>query len=239
MGLERHIGGWTGPDRPVTGQSGLIEALRRVGQPLYVVLEDGAPAYATCGSATLVHESPNRMGDASGEIPLLAYAAPQRPESLGDASFCADHRLRYPYAAGAMANGIASEAVVCAMAKAGMLSFFGSAGLTPERVEQAIDRITGELEDQSFGINLIHSPNEPDLEAAIVDLFLRRGIRLVEASAFLQITLAVVRYRVHGIHRDPAGAVVAPNRIVAKVSREELAAKFFSPPPGKHLAKLV
>ena len=64
-------------------------------------------------------------------------------------------------------------------------------------------------------------------------------MRLVEASAFLDLTLPLVRYRVHGIHRTPDGTIVTPNRIIAKVSREELAAKFFSPPPEKFLRELV
>src|SRR5947209_3675523 len=52
------------------------------------------------------------------------------------------------------------------------------------------------------GFNLIHSPNEPELEAAVVALYLRRGVRLVEASAYLDLTLPVVRYRVHGLRVD-------------------------------------
>ena len=39
------------------------------------------------------------------------------------------HGVRYAYATGAMANGIASVELVEAGAKAGVLSFFGAAGL--------------------------------------------------------------------------------------------------------------
>ncbi|MCK7511664.1 MAG: hypothetical protein MZV70_51520 [Desulfobacterales bacterium] len=42
--------------------------------------------------------------------------------------------------------------------------------------------------------------------------------------------------RVKGIHRDADGRIVCPNRIVAKVSRVEVARKFLAPPAGKHLA---
>ena len=56
------------------------------------------------------------------------------------------------------------------MGRAGMLGFFGAAGLSPQRVEQAIDRLRKNLGDIPHGFNLIHSPNEPDLEAALVDL---------------------------------------------------------------------
>src|SRR5438445_7481350 len=148
------------------------------------------------------------------------------PEQLGDPSFRADHGLKYAYVAGAMANGIGSVEVVQAMACAGMLGFFGSAGLSLPRIAAAIDRLQAPVADASgsplvYGFNLIHSPNEPGHEAATVDLYLRRGVRLVEASAYLDLTPPVVRYRVSGLQRGADGRVVAPNRIIPKVSRVE------------------
>lgn len=160
-------------------------------------------------------------------------------QHLGDPGFRADHRLRYAYVAGAMANGIASVELVEALGRAGMLGFFGAAGLDLTRIEQAIERLQRSLAAKPFGFNLIHSPNEPDLEAETVDLYLRKGIRLVEAAAFLRLTLPVVRYRLAGIFRDAEGRVAAPNRIVAKVSRVEVAAQFLSPPPEELLNELV
>jgi PfaD family protein len=162
-----------------------------------------------------------------------------KPENLGDESFRRDHRLRYAYVAGAMANGIASTRLVGEMGRAGMLSFFGAAGLSLDRVEAAIDDLTGAIPDAPYGFSLIHSPNEPELEAGVVSLYLRRGIRLVEASAYLQLTLPVVRYRVSGIKRDAEGRIVTPNRVIAKVSRVEIATQFFSPPPQEFLNELV
>jgi trans-AT polyketide synthase, acyltransferase and oxidoreductase domains len=153
------------------------------------------------------------------------------PESLGDPAFRREHRVRYAYATGAMANGIASEALVEAGAKAGLLSFFGAAGLSPARVEQAIDRLAGALGSTPHGFNFIHSPAESALEDRLCELYLRRGVRLVEASAFLDLTPAIVRYRLTGLRRGAGGAVEAPNKVVAKVSRVEVAAKFLSPAP--------
>jgi PfaD family protein len=170
---------------------------------------------------------------ANAQIPGL------KAEFLGDESFRRDHRLRYAYAAGAMANGIASTRLVAEMAGAGMLGFFGAAGLSLERVEAAIDELARAIPGAPYGFNLIHSPNEPDLEADVVSLYLRRGIRLVEASAYLRLTLPVVRYRVNGIKRDADGRIVTPNRIIAKVSRVEVATQFFSPPPQEYLDELV
>jgi PfaD family protein len=138
-----------------------------------------------------------------------------------------------------MANGIGSADIVEAMGRAGMLAFFGAAGLPLPTVEAAIDRVQKNLGSIPYGFNLIHSPGEPDLERGVVDLYLRRGVRLVEASAFLDLTLPVVRYRVHGIRRDPSGNIVTPNRVIVKVSRVEVASKFLAPPPERMLQELI
>lgn len=158
-------------------------------------------------------------------------------EKLGDPGFCSDLGLRYPYLGGSMAKGISSVAMVEELGRAGMLGFFGAAGLPFSTVEAAVDRLAGA--GFPCGFNLIHSPQEPDLEKALADLYIRKGVHLVEASAFLALTLPLVRYRTHGIHRLPDGTIVTPNRIIAKVSREELAEKFFSPSPDKFLRELV
>jgi len=64
------------------------------------------------------------------------------------------------------------------------------------------------------------------LEAATVDLYLRRGIRRVSAAAVLDLTLPLVHDRLKGIHRNERGEVVCPNQVIAKVSRTEVARKF-------------
>lgn len=172
-------------------------------------------------------------GDRSPFVPAVPM------DCLGDARFRSDHGLKYAYVAGAMANGIASVELVEAVSRAGMLAFFGSAGLDPGSVERAIDRLQRSLGEGPWGVNLIHSPNEPELENAIVGLLITRKVHLVEASAYLDLTLPVVRYRVHGIRRAADGSIVTPNRILAKVSRVEVASKFFAPPPEKFLRALV
>jgi len=52
-------------------------------------------------------------------------------------------------------------------------------------------------------------------------------------------SLAVVRYRVAGIHRVADGTIVTPNHVFAKVSRVEVAEKFLAPPPDAMLVALV
>jgi trans-AT polyketide synthase/acyltransferase/oxidoreductase domain-containing protein len=213
---------------PTSSGELLERAIERVRTPFLLVDQ--------AGSLTLV-EAESGARD-SGRV--VGFLPAVRPELLGDASFRLAHGVRYAYVSGAMANGIGSVEIAEAMGRAGMLGIFGAAGLSLRKVEAAIDRLEASLGLAGpYGFNLIHSPNEPALEAAVVDLYLRRGVRLVEASAYLDLTLPVVRYRVRGIHRDPSGRVVASNRVMAKVSRVEVASKFLSPPPERFLNELV
>ncbi len=177
--------------------------------------------------------------DPTGECyPVAAYLPPLPPESLGDTAFCKAHGLLYPYMTGAMANGIASVEIVEAMAHAGMLGSFGAAGLSLERVTAAIDRLQANLGDKPFAINLIHSPNEPAHEMHLAARLLERGVRRVEASAYLDLTPAIVRYRVAGLSQGPAGVVIG-NKVIAKISRTEVATRFLSPAPAKLLQELL
>jgi trans-AT polyketide synthase, acyltransferase and oxidoreductase domains len=172
-------------------------------------------------------------------VPVVAYVPPVRPQSLGDASFCTDHGLSYAYVGGSMANGISSVETVVALGRAGMVGFFGAAGRPLPEVEAAIARVRRELGDLPFGFNLIHQPSEPSLEAATAELYIKEKVQLVEASAFLGLTLPILHYRLHGIHRNAAGRIVTPNRIIAKVSRVEVAEKFMAPPPAAMIEQLV
>lgn len=210
----------------------IAAALRMLREPVCLVVKNGRVAAESAG--TLFHGS---AAPDSCAAPQAGYAPPLLPEALGDPVFCSDLGIRYPYLGGSMAKGISSIAMVEELGKAGMLGFFGAAGLPFAAVEAAVDRLAGA--EFPCGFNLIHSPHEPDLEKALAELYIRKGVRLVEASAFLALTLPLVRYRVHGIHRAADGTIRVPNRIIAKVSREELAEKFFSPPPDKYLRQLV
>jgi trans-AT polyketide synthase/acyltransferase/oxidoreductase domain-containing protein len=172
--------------------------------------------------------------------PLLGLLPPLYPEWLGDRSFAELHGTRFPYVAGAMANGIASTHLVIEMARGGGLGFFGAAGLSLPRVEAAIDELQRTLDASRlpWGVNLIHSPAEPALEEAVADLLLRRGVRCVEASAYLALTPAIVRYACSGLHVDRNGVVQRRNRVFAKVSRAEVARQFLESPPQTMLQEL-
>lgn len=162
------------------------------------------------------------------------------PEWLGDRNFLQDHSIRFAYIAGEMARGIASVEMVEAMAKAGMLGFFGAGGLNLNTVEAALIRFQAELGDRyAWGINLIHSPQNPALESAVVDLCLRHQVRRLSASAFMALSLNVVRYAFSGVHVNASGLCVRPNKVFAKISRPEVARQFMSPPPKAMLDALL
>jgi len=67
----------------------------------------------------------------------------------------------------------------------------------------------------------------------LAELFLRKQVRLVSASAYVEPNLPLVYFRAKGAHRAPDGRIVCPNEIVGKVSRVEVARKFFSAAGGQ------
>jgi trans-AT polyketide synthase, acyltransferase and oxidoreductase domains len=218
-------------------QREILEALNRVRVPLCLVkAEDGAIALAGAGD---VYVSPSRRGD--GDLPLIGTLGPLYPEWLGDRAFAEVHGCRFPYVVGAMARGLTTPGMVIAAAGAGFMAFLGSAGLSLRRIEEAVGEIRRGLDSacSCWGANLIHNPNEPDMEDAVVDLFLRSDVRRVSASAFMSLRPAVVRFAARGLTRDANGRVQRRNFIFAKISRPEVAAQFMSPPPEKMLRDLV
>lgn len=201
-------------------------ALTAVEQPFFLVRGDGG--LAVTGDAALAR--------AGGEV--LAAAPPCPPRALGDEEFRRAHGVRYAYMSGAMANGIASAALVTALARAGFLASFGAAGLLPDKVDAALAAITRQAPGAPFCCNLIHSPSEPAMERSTVELCLRHRVRCIEASAFLQLTAPIVHYRVAGLTRRD-GRVVPLNKVIAKVSRSEVAEAFLRPAPEPILRELT
>ncbi|MBR0019612.1 MULTISPECIES: ACP S-malonyltransferase [Bacillus] len=161
-------------------------------------------------------------------------------ESLGSAEFKQDYHLTYAYLAGGMYRGIASKEMVVKLSRAGMMGFFGTGGLSLKEVEDAIHAIQGELgKGQAYGINLVHNMKHTESEEKMIDLLLRNQVSIVEASAFLSVTLALVRYRAKGVKRNQNGDVICSNRLIAKISRPEVAESFLSPAPENMLQKLL
>ena len=209
--------------------SGIRECVRCFREPVHVVrARPGAEPGAGRGVA------PGAGHEVLGSLPALY------PEWLGDRSFNRSHAVRFPYVAGEMANGIATVASVAAMARARMLGFFGAAGLALPAVARAVDELTRSLSGlDNWGVNLIHSPAEPDHEERLVDLLLRTRVPRVSASAYMELTPALVRCAVTGLRSGPDGRVTRARHLFAKVSHPEVAVKFLSPAPGAMLRELI
>ncbi|MFD7169992.1 PfaD family polyunsaturated fatty acid/polyketide biosynthesis protein [Streptomyces violascens] len=219
---------WHGERYPSTDPAGVYDALADLDNPCYLTVTPQGIGAVSGGTIT-----------AGGDgLPLLAAVEALPPRRLGSAAFCAAHGIQLPYMAGAMAGGIASADLVIALAKEGFLGSFGAAGLLPRHIEQALARFAAEIPGLPYAVNLIHSPSEERLEREAVELFLRHGVRCVEASAYMGLTPHVVRYRVAGLRRGPNGQVIADNRLIAKISRSETAERFMRPAPAAMVAAL-
>ncbi|MEU8707473.1 PfaD family polyunsaturated fatty acid/polyketide biosynthesis protein [Streptomyces sp. NPDC048565] len=220
------------PDEAVTASPVFTpeQIAARVGRfrdPAHIVAD---PTGRALGLVT----GPRPPGDIVGTLP------PLYPEWLGGRTFCEAHGVRFPYVAGEMANGIATTRMVAAMARAEMLGFFGAGGLALPEVERAVRALAAELAGlPNWGVNLIHSPNEPDLEYQAAKLLLRHAVPCVSASAYMELTPAVVLCSAAGLRRGPDGRIVRRTRVFAKVSRPEVATRFLSPAPPELLRRLV
>ncbi len=170
---------------------------------------------------------------AVGELPALFLS------QFGDPAFLASYGTRAAYMAGSMANAISGIELVTALGRTGFLASYGAGGVSPKRLLEAIQAIKAALPDGPYAFNLIHSPHEPLLEQTAVELYLEHQVRVIEASAFLRLTPPVVQYRAAGLRADPSGKIEINNKIIAKLSRPEVAIQFLNPAPEKILQQLV
>lgn len=222
---------WQGSPRDIVFDTDSIrEKLVQTDKPCYV-LKDFNGRVGVSNTGTLVSEGRG--------LQVLAMASPMTAAQLGDPSFRGDYKLKYAYKTGAMANGIASADLVIAIGKANLLASYGAAGQVPEKIIESIDKIQANLPHQTFAVNLIHSPSEQALEAAAVDIFLKKGVKVVEASAFLALTENIVYYRVAGLSRDAENNIVIGNKVIAKISRKEVAIPFMKAPPEGFVQSLL
>ncbi len=172
---------------------------------------------------------------------LLAVLPALYPEWLGDRAFCAAHGVRFAYVIGEMARGIATPIMVIEGARAGVMAFYGSAGLSIEEIARGVDEIQAVLgrDSTGWGANLIHSPQESGMEMETVELFLRKGVTRVSASAFMRLQPAIAWFSAKGLKRAADGSIVRVHHVFAKVSRTEVAQQFLAPAPEAMLRALV
>ncbi len=233
-----------GPGKVLTG---MIKRIKKEAEPLIVSNEEAEQL-----PEEIQHQAPQRFSVEQNPIGIdigiqenpdvqkqVQYAATEA-SLLGSSEFKKDYNLKYAYLAGGMAHGISSKEMVVRMGKAGMMGFFGTGGLKLGEIESAIIGIQKELSGgQAYGLNFLHNPNNPGMEEETVDLFLKYKVKNIEAAAFLLITPSLVKYRAKGLRRDGQGKIAISNRIMAKVSRPEVAEAFLSPAPERIITKLL
>ena len=220
---------WTG--NTIASSEDESRLLYELDKSLYLIDVNGSKKLAYDGEVSSVKSE--------GSYEILSVIAETSVSSLGDADFVEDHGLKASYMAGAMANGIASEKLVIALGKKGYLGSFGTGGLRPERIESAIEEIQKELPNGPYCFNLLHSPGTGSLEMKTVELYLKYGVKTVEAAAYISLSPELVYYRLKGLRKDENGDVQCDNKIIAKVSRIEVASRFMAPAPKKIVSKLL
>ncbi len=181
------------------------------------------------GNQLSLHEEPAAQLPPNSSIQAVVPAI--FPEQLGDSRFRSAYKAKYAYVTGAMANGIASPQLVIAMGKAGMLASFGAGILNLKQIEKGILKIKSQLGSQPFMVNLLHNPQIPAMEQQVVDIFLKNEVKGAEVSAFMDLTLPLVEYRLKGLYQDKDGLVKSHHKIMAKISSPKVAIKFMQPAP--------
>ncbi|WP_199294593.1 PfaD family polyunsaturated fatty acid/polyketide biosynthesis protein [Anabaena sp. FACHB-1237] len=225
---------WKGSLDCVTFEKNAIkQKLLTLDQPCHIIRLSGKIGITNDGYLVNIdHHSSN--------VPeLLATLPPIHLQQFGDPKFLNTYGVKYAYMTGAMAGGIASEEMVITLGKEQILSSFGAGGLPPERLETAIQNIQKALPYGPYAFNLIHSPNEPNIERRTVDLYLKYGVRIVEASAFLDLTPNIVYYRIAGLSLNSTNQIEIKNKVIAKISRREVATKFLQPAPDRIIKELL
>lgn len=198
-----------GPGKVLTK---LVTKIRQQATPLVVPVEPVPVEPVSAEPVPGVSPAPDRL----------------RAAGLGAAGFQDRYGLRYAYVAGALCHGISGTDLVLRLARAGGMGVFGTEGLSLTEVGIGLRTLRESLgPDGPFAANLLYHHADPDRELALVDLFLRLNVRVVEASGFLQLTPALVKYRLRG------------GRILATVSRADMAEMFLSPPPQRVVRRLL
>ena len=219
----------TGSRAPLFAPAEVLAAAHRVREPVHVLIDPATGGRGLAFGGTL---KPQPNGAPCW--PVLASLPALYPEWLGDRSFCEVHGTRFPYAQGAMANGIATTRLVISMAQAGCLGFFGAAGLQASSVvEAALDEISQAALGTGPNAALLGQQPDPQRRTsrisrqAVVDLYLRaRRAVACPPAAYMALTPMVVQLRLLRASRQNARRLAFTRRqlhVFAKISRPEVA----------------
>lgn len=197
----------------------------------YVIKLDGENKIALGGNLCLENEDDS--------APIVYILPIPTKDTLGDKTFKQDYNTEYCYYAGGMAHAISSAEMVIALGRAGFLGTYGSGGVSIAEISRDIDRIRKEMPDRPFIMNFLHMANNDKLEFELVNTFIKKKINVIEASAFIDLSPALLYYRISGLIKSPDGKIQSTRKIIAKVSREEIAKKFMSPPDAPIINALL
>lgn len=220
----------------------LVAKIREVAEPLVTaaVVDPPAPQeHKVIEAPAPVAPAPNEPKAPTVSAPEIVDTAGSSPAPvLGSQRFCERYHVRRAYVAGGLPNGITSSALVTRMAHAGMLSFLGSSGLDDRALSEELDRLGAHLSnDAPFGVSISHGPVDAQQWGSI-EICMSRGVRVLEAIGFSRMTPALVWYRGRGLS-ERGGEAHIGHRIIARVSRPEMAQQFLSPAPEPIVARLL
>ena len=203
----------------------LVKKILKEAEPLYIVEDSKSKV---CKNDSLLENN------------YLKKKKELTPYILGSKEFLKTYHVKYSYVVGGMYKGISGVNLVTTCAKAGILSFYGTGGQKYEQIVKDITALKQQLtHDEPYGVNLISNLRRPEREKQIIDLLLEQGIHYIEAAAYISITKDLVRYRLTGLHQDSNHHTIINNKIIAKVSRPEVAISFMSPPPERLIQQLL
>src|SRR5262249_35272352 len=155
---SNRTGGFHEPDRLVDRLVGQLAApvrgldnMRAIAAQAARIYEIGPAAplskfFVTIGPLVEPPPTPEQMPGRSRGQPTAA-GADAAAEGLGSVRFRRDRGVRLSYVVGGMGMGISAPALVCRLARAGVLAYLGTAGLTPQRIEEDIRRIRAAVGD--------------------------------------------------------------------------------------------
>ena len=224
------LGGWRGTEAPAFAAAEVAAMTRRVREPAFVVVDPATRRRGVAAGGTIVDaDTPGAFGWCGGS------ARPCTRSGSATAASTRSTATGSPTSPGAMANGIATTRLVIAMARRRLPRLLRRGRPGRERVERRDRRARAARSVRRAHRGAATSstrPNEPALEEAVAELYIARGVRRVEASAYMALTPAIVRYAYHRPARRRPGVVQRPQHVFAKVSRPEVARQFLAPAPA-------
>lgn len=158
--------------------------------------------------------------------------------TLGPSTFRERYGVDLSCLVGGMARGIASTRMVTKLAQNNLLGFFGSGGLPLNETERALATLADSCTGKCWGLNLVAS----HADDALIDLAIKYNVPVVEAAAFVDVTQALVRYRLATLPKTPGNnnhvRTGGQARLIVKLSDPAVAARFLSPAP-EHMVKAL